>query len=180
MHRRLRLSTTAIAAVVLLSGGAALASAAPALPAPQAVVPSETAEGGYTSLPPARILDTRAAVGIATKTPVGSGQTVSLQVTGRGGVPASGVMAVVLNVTVVTPTAPSGYLTAYPADQTKPVVSSINWSTKGWIGANLVTVSVATATGKVNIYNSSGSTHVVADVMGYYRSSASTPATDGS
>ncbi len=138
------------------------------------VVGQETAEGGYTSLAPVRLLDTRHKIGVSTTTPVRSGGTVALKVTGRGGVPSTGVRAVVLNLTVVSPTASAGYLTAYPAGQPRPATSSINWSTKGWIGANLVTVMVGTG-GKVNIVNSSGSTHVVADVVGFY-SSAAAPA----
>ena len=38
---------------------------------------------------------------------------------------------------------------------------------KGFTGANLITVKLGTG-GKVRIYNNTGSTHVVVDVMGYY------------
>jgi len=137
----------------------------------------ETAQGGYTSLTPARILDTRHATGITTKTPIAHGRTVTLQVTGKGGVPSGGVMAVVLNLTVVSPTS-GGYLTAYPTGAARPVASSINVAARQVL-ANLVTVSVGSG-GAVTIYNGAGSTHIVADVSGYYRSAASTPATDGS
>jgi len=61
------------------------------------------------SLPLVRVLDTAAGNG-APKTPVPAHGTVSVQVTGRGGVPASGAGAVVLNVTVASPTE-AGYLT---------------------------------------------------------------------
>jgi len=49
--------------------------------------------GGFAALPPSRLLDTR-----TTGTPLGSDQTRSLKVTGVGGVPSTGVSAVVLNV----------------------------------------------------------------------------------
>ena len=39
------------------------------------------------------------------------------------------------------------------------------------MGANLVTVPIGSG-GKVRIFNAAGSTHVVADVVGYYHSAA--------
>ena len=46
--------------------------------------------GGYRSLQPARLLDTRTGLG-APLAKVGPGSSVALQATGRGGVPAAGV-----------------------------------------------------------------------------------------
>ncbi|TPG18364.1 hypothetical protein EAH86_08350, partial [Pedococcus bigeumensis] len=92
---------------------------------------------------------------------------VDLQVVGRGGVPASGVGAVVLNVTAVAPTR-SGYLTVFPSGQVRPTASNLNF-VAGQAVANLVIVKVG-AGGKVALYNSSGQTHLVADVMGWYPS----------
>lgn len=119
---------------------------------------------GYTSLVPARILDTRLAVG-APAAPVGQGSTLDLQVTGRGGVPASGVSAVVLNVTVTQPTAAS-FLTAWPTGSPSPLAANLNY-TAGLTVPNLVVVKVG-AGGKVSLYNDAGSTHVVADVAGWF------------
>ena len=132
---------------------------------PVTVVGKETKEGGYVGVAPARLLDTRKKVGVGTTTPLGAAKTLTLQVTGRGGVPSAGVRAAVINLTTVSPTR-AGYLTAYPYGQSRPTASSINFG-KGWTGANLITVPVG-AGGKVSIYNNAGSTHVVADVMGYY------------
>ena len=56
----------------------------------------------YHPLAPARILDTRNGTG-GTNARLGAGQTIDLDVTGTGGVPADHVGAVVLNVTVVDP-----------------------------------------------------------------------------
>jgi hypothetical protein len=138
----------------------------------------EQAGGGYTKVTPARLLDTRSGLGVpgGAKAKLGTGKTVNLQVTGRGGVANSAVSAVVLNLTVTGPTA-SGYLTAYPTGQARPGTSSINFP-RNWTGANLVTVPVGT-NGQVSIYNFSGATHVIADVMGYYRTDAA-PNTAGS
>ncbi len=85
----------------------------------------------------------------------------------------TGVSAVVLNLTAVAPTS-RGYLTAYPSTLARPTASSINFNA-GWTGANLVTVPMDGG-GKVRIFNASGQTHAVADVVGYYHSSASTAA----
>jgi hypothetical protein len=120
--------------------------------------------GEYYPLSPARILDTRSGNG-ALASPLGPDGVLPLQVAGRGGVAATGVSAVVLNVTAVSPTA-SSYLTVYPSGTTRPVVSNLNFP-RGWVGANNVTVPVG-ADGKVDIYNLTGSTHVVADVLGFY------------
>src|SRR5579885_2404333 len=68
--------------------------------------------GGYHALTPSRILDTRTGNG-APAAALGPGATLNLQVAGRGGVPTTGVSAVVLNVAVTGPTAPS-YLTVFP------------------------------------------------------------------
>jgi hypothetical protein len=123
-----------------------------------------TSGARYQPLSPARILDTREGNG-APKAKVGPGRTVALQVTDRGGVPATGVSAVVMNVTVTEPTAPS-VLTVWPAGETRPTASNLNY-VPGQTVPNLVVVKVGTD-GKVNLRNLSGSTHVVADVVGWY------------
>ena len=61
----------------------------------------DAASGTYVSLPPSRVLDTRSGLGGTT---VGPNAILSVQVGGRGGVPATGVSAVVLNVTAAQPT----------------------------------------------------------------------------
>jgi hypothetical protein len=91
--------------------------------------------------------------------------TIHLAVTGHGGVPATNVAAVVLNVTVTAPTR-SGYITVYPDGTTRPRTSNLNYLPHQSI-PNLVLAPVG-ANGKVDLYNSStGTTHLVADVFGY-------------
>ena len=63
-------------------------------------------------------------------------------VTGRGGVPASGVGAVALNVTVTNPTAPS-FLTVWPTGDTAPLASNLNYL-PGQTVPNLVIAKVGT------------------------------------
>ena len=126
------------------------------------------AEGrsGYSTLPPARILDTRIALG-APGARVGPGATVAMHVGGRGGVPAAGVSAVVLNVTATESTSGS-YLTAWPDGSARPLASNLNWAT-GQTVPNLVVVKVG-PNGVVNLYNNQGSVHLIADVAGWYGS----------
>ncbi|WP_035799734.1 right-handed parallel beta-helix repeat-containing protein [Kitasatospora mediocidica] len=120
----------------------------------------------FTAVGPVRALDTRAGIGVPTGTPVPALSTVDLQVTGRNGVPATGVTAVTLNVTVTAPTS-SGFLTVYPHGQALPTASSLNW-TPGETIPNLVTVPVVD--GKVSFFSGggNGTVHIVADVAGYY------------
>lgn len=117
----------------------------------------------FTALSPARVLDTREGIGAAAGRP-GPHGTV-LTVAGRGGVPSSGVRAVVLN-TTVTGAAASGHLTVYPAGQQRPEVSNLNY-VRGQTRANLVVVPVDDQ-GRVVLVGSAGAPHVVADVVGYY------------
>jgi hypothetical protein len=90
---------------------------------------------------------------------------MTLQVTGRGGVSATGVSAVVLNVTVTEP-ASGGWLAAWPAGEALPLVSNLNY-VAGQTVPNIVVVKVG-AGGKVNFYSSGGPVHVIADVAGWF------------
>ena len=127
---------------------------------------------------PVRILDTRCAVSpapsycagenIPTENAsigtVGSGKTITVTVTGLANVPKTAT-AVVLNVTV-TNTSTGGYLVVYPGSGKPPTASDLNW-TKGTTTANLV-IATPSSTGTVTIYNFSGTTDVMVDVMGWY------------
>jgi hypothetical protein len=119
--------------------------------------------GPLRSVRPARILDTRSGLG----TPAGlvrSGQSRTFQVTGRGGVPASGVGTVVLNVTAIKPSR-SGYLTVYPSGRPRPATPSLNYPA-GRTTDNLVHVPVGEL-GKISLYGWSADVNVVADVVGW-------------
>lgn len=124
----------------------------------------EASGAAYHPVTPARILDTRNATG-APQGALAFGATLDLQVTGRGGVPATGVTAVILNLVAVVPASP-GFLTVWPASTARPLASSLNFA-GGQIAANLVTVKLG-AGGKVSIYNGGGTAHLVADVAGWY------------
>jgi hypothetical protein len=118
----------------------------------------------YHPLVPERILDTRIGIG-GLAGAAGPGATVRLQVTGRGGVPEAGVTAVAMNVAVTLPTG-AGFLTLYPAGTPRPLAANLNF-TPGKTVPNLVVVKLG-AGGGVDIFNSAGSTHVVADIAGWF------------
>ena len=133
-----------------------------------------TEPGAYAPLAPQRLLDTRNGTG----TPMGilaGGSTVTLPVAGRGGVPADGAGAVLLNVTATGGTA-AGYLTVGPTLTGTVTTSNLNYSA-GQVRANLVIVPLSD-TGSVDLRaTSNGSVHAIADVVGWVR--AGTPVTDG-
>lgn len=136
----------------------------------------ETAAGRYRPLTPDRILDTRTGVG-APKAMVGKGSAITVQVTGRGGVPGSGVSAVALNVTATGAPA-SGFVQVMPSAGSTPAGSSSNLNVVArQTVANLVVVPVGDG-GAVDVYSSSG-THVLADVAGWFTDDSGTPSGTG-
>jgi Tol biopolymer transport system component len=156
---RLFLAATTLVAAGLVTTLGGTTSAAPGDPV-------------FQGLTPARLLDTRSGPGIATTDgqflgggAVGAGSTLNLTVTNRGGVPASGVAAVALNVTVDQPTN-SSYITAFPTGSDRPTASNLNM-TPGQTIANMVIVPVGT-NGQISLFNFSGSTHLIADVLGWF------------
>ncbi|MCO1596190.1 right-handed parallel beta-helix repeat-containing protein [Micromonospora sp. RHAY321] len=109
-------------------------------------------------LTPIRALDTRTGAG----TPIAANGYLRLDLTGK--VPAEAKAAIV-NVTVTAPTA-GGVLTLYPDTWPTPMASNVNF-VAGQTIPNLVIVPLVA--GKAMIRNaSSGTTHVVADVAGYF------------
>ena len=80
-------------------------------------------------------------------------------------VPATAV-GVVMNVTAVGPTAPS-YLSVFPPDAPKPLVSSLNYAPGNGPTPNAVTVGLS-VDGSVGFFNAFGTVDVIADVVGYY------------
>src|SRR6266542_3582031 len=119
--------------------------------------------GPLRAVRPSRILDTRSGLG-TTAGLVLAGSARSFQVTGRGGVPASGVGTVVLNVTAIKPNR-NGYLTVYPSGRARPATSNLNYPV-GRTTDNLVHVPVGEL-GKISLYAGGADVNVVADVLGW-------------
>ncbi|MBM6404243.1 hypothetical protein JQN72_08300 [Phycicoccus sp. CSK15P-2] len=163
MTRSLLAAVLVAPALLLAAPATAAPSAVPAAP----VAAAEDATGTYYKLgQPTRFLDTRTTntPGKA-RTPLKRNSPTALKVTGRAGVPTSGVSAVVVNLTAVNTTS-QGYFTLYPSDMSRPTASTINFP-KGWIGANMATVPVGTD-GKIKVWNYGGDSHAVLDVLGWY------------
>lgn len=132
-----------------------------------------TAAGALVSLPPARISDSR--TGQQISGPVAPGGTVTVTVTGRGGVPAADVAAAVLTVTAVEPSA-SGFLTVWPAGSDPTNTSSVNFQAGQSIAGTVITR--LGAGGAVQVFNGSpGVVQVIVDVAGY--TPAGTPTASG-
>jgi cell wall-associated NlpC family hydrolase len=157
-------------AVLLSIATLLVANPAPALAA------DVTTPGGFSALASSRLLDTRTGLGLATGTPsaLAAGATLSLQVAGRGGVPATGAGSVVLNVTVTAPTA-AGHITVYADGTARPATTNVSFAAAQTV-PNLVVSRVGTD-GMVSLANvSEGTVQLIADVSGYYRSGPATAA----
>ncbi len=126
-----------------------------------------TSPSRFHAQSPQRILDSRPSTQVGPfSSPWAPGETRVLPVAGHGGVPATGVAAVVMNVTV-TDTSTAGYLTAYPDLTTRPTQgSNLNWA-PGVTIPNLVTVPLGT-NGAVSLYVNNSSANVIVDVVGYF------------
>ena len=139
--------------------------------------PEATAGTGlYNALTPARICDTRSsqpANQCTAKAPA-PGSILDVTVAGRGGVPASGAAAVVLNVTAIGSLSP-GYLTVYPQGATRPTASNVNYAA-GEDVPNRVMVPLGTG-GAISIYSGNGSPDIAVDVSGYFTDGSDPSAT---
>ncbi len=160
-RRRLWRRLAIVGPVVCLAGSLGMAAAAPpGVGQPASVVP----------LAPARILDTRDGLGAPAAGAIGPDSAFSLQVTGRGGVPANAT-GVILNITATEATAAT-YVTVWPTGEPRPNASVLNVSA-GEDVANMITAALS-ADGRVDLYNSQGTVHLIADVAGYLLPDSST------
>lgn len=118
--------------------------------------------GMVTAITPERFMDSRTGHGTAQRK-FAPYETRSIQIAGRGGVPASAT-AVIANVTA-TNTTSIGYLTAWSTGSSQPVASNVNFM-PGQTIPNLVMLKLGTG-GQLSIFNELGTTDVLVDVMGY-------------
>lgn len=129
--------------------------------------PARNTLGRFHPLTPARIFDTR-----TTGNRVIAGADRAVQVTGQGGVPATGVTAVVLNVTVTNASA-RGDLQVYPTGQ-RPTNRTSNLN---YFAGETVPVQVQTGVGtggQVSVSVNTGNAQVIVDVFGYYGDASDT------
>ncbi|GAB6902264.1 hypothetical protein JCM9957A_53540 [Kineosporia succinea] len=144
------------------------------------VVGSETAGadavsggGDYISLTTGtRVMDTRdPVVGVPKAGKLQKETPTTIQVTGVGSVPATGVTAVMATVSVLGPTE-GMVLRIWPSDGTKSADSVIHSLAAN---ANLSTTSAlpVSADGRVTVENSAGEVNVILDVQGYFTTATS-------
>jgi hypothetical protein len=169
---------TTVVLVTAVAGPAPVAQAATAFDTPEPTgTPRVEQPRDVVSVTPARLLETRSGPGLTTidgrfegRGRLAAGSTVELVVTGRGGVPADGVAAVILNVTAVGPLA-LGFITAYPCGERRPLAANLNYR-PGENRPNAVLAKVG-AGGKVCLYSKSA-TDLVVDVNGFVGEGSST------
>jgi hypothetical protein len=114
--------------------------------------------GSISGKNPTRELNTRLS------TPFGPGETRAMTIQGLPGIPGAA-KTIILKVTAVDPTS-GGFLTIWPSGLAeRPNVSNLNFN-PGMNIPNLVITKIGND-GKINIYNDSGTTHVLVDVLGY-------------
>ncbi len=124
----------------------------------------------FMPIVPERLLETRTEygqVGYSGAKPV-AGQTIELKVTGAGAtkVPVDA-GAVLLNLTA-TESASAGFVTVYPCGSPRPLAANLNLT--GLDTPNMVAAKVGDG-GRVCIFTS-GATHLVADISGYFPDTA--------
>ncbi len=115
----------------------------------------------FFTVNPCRVVDTRLGGGPLV---AGTDRTFTM-VSGACGVPA-GAKAVSINVTVTQPTGP-GNLRLFPAGGAVPTASAINY-TAGQTRANNAIIGLSAAGELTAHCQSSGSTHLILDVNGYF------------
>jgi hypothetical protein len=144
---------------------------------------SSGSTGLYNTLAaPVRICDTRAPGGGILSTQcnasganpiLASGSPLTFNVhTATDGIPASGVVAVVFNLTAIAPSKPT-VLTAYPSDVSRPLASNVNIN-PGAVVPNRVIVPVSSTgtIGNVSIWNGAGSVNVAVDIGGWFQATS--------
>jgi hypothetical protein len=132
-----------------------------------------TTAGTFGALAPVRLLDTRAGTG-APKARITAGHSITMTLGGRGGVPVTGVAAIVAAVTVVTPST-TGTLVVSPAGAPTAKATIINFTARQGITATAVLP--VSPDGKVVLTNTSaGPIDLVADVAGFDLAAPGRPA----
>lgn len=159
-HSRLFTTGALITGALVGASGLAAVRAAGSGGEPSVVVP----------LSPERILDTRAGIGRLAPGPVGPDQTITLQVAGVGSIPPAAT-GVVLNITATDATEAS-YVTAWPTGDAQSTTSILNFRAGADI-ANMITATLGDS-GAINLYNYTGTVHLVGDVAGYLLPTAGT------
>jgi hypothetical protein len=124
------------------------------------------AQYSYFAVTPCRVVDTRNATS-TNGGPALSTTPRSFSIRGNCGIPTTA-KAISMNLTV-TNASSSSWLTIWPAGQTEPFVSTINFDPTFAALANGALVGLSANATDLSIHNAFGSVHVIVDVTGYYQ-----------
>ncbi|MEU4402280.1 hypothetical protein [Micromonospora orduensis] len=125
--------------------------------------------GDYVPIDSIALLDTRDGTGGTTGVR-GAKSVTTFTAVGIGGIPATGVSALMVDVTAINPTA-NTFLTIYP-DLTDPKASAMNASI-GEVITNSAVVKPGT-NGRLAVRNAGGNVHIRVDVVGYFTTATGT------
>jgi hypothetical protein len=123
----------------------------------------------HHTLTPTRIMDTRTGTG-GTIGPVAAGSVTRLKITDTAMIPASGVTAVAIDLTVTKPTA-SGNVVPYADGSQKPAIASLNFDA----GTTVTSYQIVPVSpdGQIDLYlMSAGTAQLIVDVTGYFGTSS--------
>jgi hypothetical protein len=121
------------------------------------------------------VLDTRDGTGYTGTRPI-AGQTVTVQVTGRGGVPATGAGSVAVNVAAVQSDG-DGWVQAGASPMAPDAWRNLHVNRNGQTIANLMILPLD-ASGRVSLRTSVG-THLTMDVVGWFTNATQPATTEG-
>jgi uncharacterized protein (DUF1800 family) len=134
-----------------------------------AAAPLQAAGTDFYTVPPCRIVDTRAAAAPSGGPNLAAGQARPFAIAGRCGV-STAAEAVAVNVTVV-PTTSQGNLSFGPVGSPKPAATTINFRA-GVVRANNAILPLGSGGGVVAYSGSAGEVSLVIDVFGYFADAA--------
>ena len=129
---------------------------------------ASSAAGSFTAVPSARVLDTRSGIG-APKAPVASGHVVAVHIEGHGGVPASGVSAVLLTLLVPVPSA-TGSVSVWASGTARPAVQNVLFTKEQTVSTEVV--APVGSNGYVDLGVAGANVQLVGDVSGYFTGGA--------
>lgn len=132
-------------------------------------VATTTGALSFHTVSPCRVLDTRGASGAHGGPPLPAGGQRVFVIHGRCGIPATA-KAISANITVVN--APGiGHLTLFPGNASPPTSSTINFRPGLTRANNAVLMLASSGTGALTVQNNAttGATHVLIDVNGYFQ-----------
>jgi len=164
-HQLVGRARRTLAAATVLAATFALAVATTS---PAARADAAGKGGNYVALAQeGNLMDTRTGTGVP-KAKIGAGGSVTFQATGVGGVPSTGVSAVLVDFAAISPTATT-FLRISASGASGGGTSELNIAASSAPLSNSATVAVG-SDGKLSVYNGAGTVDVRVDVQGYFTS----------